>query len=135
MVAALTADGKILLKTEFRYACGTEVIERPSGMFERDEVDPLLIAKRELLKETGYTSDDWTYLGATLESTSKLTNKMHLFLAKNCVQRDAQHLDANEHLSVAAVYLDTAVETVMNGTISANSTARLILKVDRMLNK
>ena len=133
MVAAVTAEGKILLKQEFRYACGEEVIECPAGMFERDEKDPLKVAKRELLEETGYSSENWTYLGPTLESTSKLTNRMHLFLAKDCVKVSDQYLDANEHLTVTEVYLDTAVAMVMNGAITANSTAHLILKVDRML--
>lgn len=135
MVAAITVDGKILLKKEFRYAVGEDVIECPAGMFEEDETAPLTVAKRELLEETGYESSDWTYLGETLESTSKLTNRMHLFLAKDCVQTSRQHLDANEHLTVTEVYLDTAVGMVMNGSISANSTAHLILKVARMLGK
>lgn len=135
MVAAITPEGKILLKTEFRYAVGEDVIECPAGMFEKDENDPLTVAKRELLEETGYTSDSWTYLGSTLESTSKLTNRMHLFLAKDCVQTCGQHLDANEHLTVTEVYLDTAVGMVMNGSINANSTAHLIMKVARMLGK
>lgn len=133
MVAAITPDGKILLKQEYRYACGEEVIECPAGMFEKEESDPLTVAKRELLEETGFESNDWTYLGATLESTSKLTNRMHLFLAKDCVKVADQHLDANEHLTVTEVYLDTAVGMVMNGTINANSTAHLILKVERLL--
>lgn len=135
MVAAITPEGKILLKTEFRYAVGEDVIECPAGMFEKNEADPLTVAKRELLEETGYESSDWTYLGSTLESTSKLTNRMHLFLAKDCVKVSTQHLDTNEHLTVTEVYLDTAVGMVMNGTINANSTAHLILKVARMLGK
>lgn len=135
MVAAITPEGKILLKTEFRYAIGEDVIECPAGMFEEEETDPLTVAKRELLEETGYESSNWTYLGSTLESTSKLTNRMHLFLAKDCVQTSRQHLDANEHLTVTEVYLDTAVGMVMNESINANSTAHLILKVARMLGK
>lgn len=134
MVCAVTAEGNILLKSEYRYACREEVIECPAGMFEPDENDPLTVAKRELLEETGYESDDWTYLGSTWESTSKLTNHMHMFLAKNAVKTSAQHLDENEHLDVLSVKLGDAVEMVMSGKINANSTAHLILKVDRILN-
>ena len=133
MIAAITADGKILLKKEFRYACGEEVIECPAGMFERDEKDPLAVAKRELQEETGYEAADWIYLGPTWESTSKLTNRMHLFLAKGAVKTGSQHL--NEHLSVLAVSLEDAVDMVMNGTINANSTVHLILKAARLLEK
>ena len=133
MIAAVTEDGQVLLKSEFRYAIGTEVIECPAGMSEPDETDPLAVAKRELLEETGYCSEEWIYLGATLESTSKLTNRMHLFLAKDCKRVSAQHLDENEHLDVMPVSLEAAVEMVMSGVITANSTAHLILKVARMM--
>lgn len=132
MVAALTKDGQILLESEFRYACGEEVIECPAGMFEPGE-EPLEVAKRELMEETGYSSDDWTYLGPTLESTSKLTNTMHLFLARDAVRTSTQHLDPNEHVDVMSVSLEAAVEMVMGGFIKANSTAHLILKIARMM--
>ena len=132
MVAALTEDGRILLKSEFRYACGEEVIECPAGMVEPNE-EPMTTAVRELMEETGYSSNDWTYLGPTLESTSKLTNTMHLFLAKNAIRTSGQHLDPNEHVDVMCVSLEAAVEMVMGGIINANSTAHLILKVARMM--
>ena len=132
MVCALTADGEILLKTEYRYAIGADVIECPAGMFDEGEKDPLVVAKRELLEETGYTSELWTYLGETLESTSKLTNRMHLFLARDCVKVADQKLDENEHLDLLKVPFETAVDMVMAGRINANSTAHLVLKVDRM---
>ena len=131
MVAALTPEGDILLKREFRYACGCDVTECPAGMFEKGE-EPLDVAKRELLEETGYVSDDWTYLGLTYESTSKLTNTMHLFLAKNCVKQSEQNLDPFERINVMKVPLMKAVDMVMNGEINANSTAHLILKVAKM---
>ena len=132
MIAALTEDGRILLKSEYRYACGEEVIECPAGMFEPGE-EPLEVARRELQEETGYSSGDWTYLGPTLESTSKLTNTMHLFLARNAVRTSPQHLDPNEHVDVLCVSLEEAVEMVKSGSIKANSTAHLILKVARMM--
>ena len=128
LIVALTADQKILLKKEYRLACQTDVIECPAGMVEKGE-KPLETAKRELLEETGYTSDHWTYLGPTWESTSKLTNTMHLFLAENCIQASTQHLDRNEQIDVFSVPLIEAVEMVMAGTINANSTAHAILKV------
>lgn len=132
MVAAITKDGKILLKSEYRYACESEVIECPAGMFEENESDPLTVAKRELLEETGYSSDNWTYFGPTWESTSKLTNRMHLFLARDAIPTATQHLDPNEHLDVIQVSLEAAIEMVMSGIINANSTAHLILKVARI---
>ena len=133
MIAAITVQGDILLKSEYRYAIGESVIECPAGMFDYNENDPLLVAKRELLEETGYSSDNWIYLGPTLESTSKLTNRMHLFLAKECKCISEQNLDENEYLDVISVSLKDAVQMVMDGKINANSSAHLILKVNRLL--
>ena len=135
MVCALTGENEVLLKREYRYACSEEVIECPAGMFEAEETDPLAVAKRELLEETGYSSDDWTYFGPTWESTAKLTNHMHLFLARDCVKVAKQHLDENEHLTVMKVKLEEAVNMVMDGKINANSTAHLILRAARLLEK
>ncbi len=132
MICAITSDGEVLLKKEYRYACQEDVIECPAGMFNADEKDPLVVAKRELLEETGYASDDWTCFGPTWESTSKLTNKMYLFMARNCKKVSEQCLDENEHLDLIKVPLVKAVDMVMSGEINANSTAHLILKVARM---
>lgn len=128
LIVALTPDNQVLLKTEYRYACSTDVIECPAGMVEENE-DPRVTAERELYEETGYESDNWTYLGPTWESTSKLTNTMHLYLVQNCVKVSSQHLDINEHMTVTAVPLSTAVSMIMDGRINANSTAHAILKV------
>ena len=133
LIVALTPDNYVLLKSEFRYACGCDVIECPAGMIEKGE-DPQITAKRELYEETGYKSADWIYLGPTWESTSKLTNTMHLFLAKNCEKVSNQHLDENEHLSVLVVSLEEAINMVMTGAINANSSAHALLKASRMID-
>ena len=135
MICALTTDGNIILKSEYRYAIGTDVIECPAGMFEESETNPLVVAKRELLEETGFESESWTYFGPTLESTSKLTNRMHLFLAKNCIKTSSHHLDINEHVDIITIPFSTAIDMVMEGKINANSTAHLILKVARTLGE
>ena len=87
------------------------------------------------MEETGYTSDRWTYLGATRESVSKLTNTMHLFLAQDCVQTGKQKLDEFESLELIRVPLDEAVAMVMDNRICANSSAHAILKTERMLRQ
>ena len=134
LIVALTEDNRVLLKTEYRNACGCDVIECLAGMVEDGE-DPRVTAERELYEETGYKSDDWTYIGPTWESTSKLTNTMHLYLARYCVKVSSQHLDINEHLTVTAVPLEEAVNMVMKGQINANSTAHAILRAARMMGE
>lgn len=133
MIVALIEDNSVLLKSEYRYSCGEDLIECPAGTFDKDEIDPLIVAKRELLEETGYISENWTYLGATRESTSKMTNTMHIFLAKDCVKVSEQHLDNTEHLDLIILPLEKAVDMVMKNEICCNSSAHGILRVARMI--
>lgn len=133
-VVALDEEGNVILKREYRYCYDRELLEIPAGAFNDGETDPLLVAKRELLEETGYVSDDWEYLGPTVESSAKLTNFMHIFLARNCRKVALQQLDATEELTVELVPLSKAVDMVMTNEICCNSSAHGILRAARMVD-
>ncbi|WP_373218847.1 NUDIX hydrolase [Ruminococcus sp. 5_1_39BFAA] len=134
-VVAMDESGNVILVKEYRYCCGCDSIEIPAGTFEKGETDPLIVAKRELLEETGYESEGWTYLGSTSESTAKLTNRMHIFFAHHCHKISNQNLDETEDIEVLIISLEKAVEMVMQGEIICNSSAHGILRVARMLGK
>ena len=133
-VVALDEEGNVILKREYRYCYDRELLEIPAGAFNDGETDPLLVAKRELLEETGYVSDCWEYLGPTVESSAKLTNFMHIFLARNCRKVALQQLDATEELTVELVPLSKAVDMVMTNEICCNSSAHGILRAARMVD-
>ena len=132
-IVALDGEGNVILKNEYRYCYDRNLIEVPAGTFEENETDGLAVAKRELLEETGYVSDNWTYLGATVESSAKLTNYMHIYFANHCRKVSGQHLDDTEELDVIVIPLSEAVEMVMKNEICCNSSAHGILRVARML--
>ena len=132
-IVALDDKGNIILKNEYRYCYDRNLIEVPAGTFEENETDGLAVAKRELLEETGYVSDNWTYLGATVESSAKLTNYMHIYFASHCRKVSGQHLDDTEELDVIVIPIAQAVEMVMKNEICCNSSAHGILQVARML--
>ena len=104
----------------------------PQAPLKRGETDGLSVAKRELLEETGYISEDWQYLGATVESSAKLTNYMHIYFANHCRKVSGQHLDATEEVDVLLMPLGQAVDMVMNNEICCNSSAHGILRVVRL---
>ena len=134
-IVALDESGNVLLKREYRYCYGRELVEIPAGAFEPGETDALAVAKRELLEETGCVSDCWRYLGPTIDCSAKMTNYMHLFLATNCRRVAGQHLDATEILTVEAVPLEKAVDMVMDNEICCNSSANGILRTARLLEE
>lgn len=132
-IVALDDAGNIILKKEYRYCYDKDLIEIPAGTFEEGETDGLAVAKRELLEETGYVSNDWHYLGETVESSAKMTNYMHIYAAFHCHEVAEQHLDATEELDVLLISLEQAVDKVMKNEICCNSSAHGILKVARMV--
>ena len=125
-IVALDDDGNIILKKEYRHCYGRDLIEIPAGGFERGE-EGLEVAKRELLEETGYVSDDWQFIGRTVESSAKLTNYMHIYFADHCRKVSGQHLDATEEIEVLVMPLEQAVSMVMDNEICCNSSAHGIL--------
>lgn len=131
-IVAIDDAQNIILKKEYRYCFEQELIEIPAGGFEKGE-DALTVAKRELLEETGYVSDNWQYIGATVESSAKLTNTMHIFFANHCRKVIEQHLDPTEELDVLVLPLQQAVEMVMSNEICCSSSAHGILWVARKL--
>jgi hydrolase, NUDIX family len=136
-VAIVAVDGNdnLILTKQYRHSYNKELIEIPAGAFEKNEKDGLSVAKRELREETGYVSDEWLYLGPTIESSSKLTNYLHLYFAKDCRKVGEQQLDATEELEAFLLPIETAVDMVMKNEICSNSSAHGILRVARMLKK
>ena len=132
-IVALDEEANVILKREYRYCYDRELLEIPAGAFNDGETDPLSVAQRELLEETGYVSDHWEYLGPTVESSAKMTNFMHIFLARNCRKVAQQHLDETEELTVELVPLSKAADMVMTNEICCNSSAHGILRAARML--
>ena len=70
------------------------------GMTEIVYEDALDAAKRELLEETGYVSEEWEKL-ITLPSHATLSDDyVHVFVAKHCHRVSGQELDDTEFLNV-----------------------------------
>ena len=62
-VVALDGRRRSVMIRQYRFGVGYTALETPGGMVDPGE-DSRTAAARELLEETGYESDKWTYLGA-----------------------------------------------------------------------
>ncbi len=62
--------------------------------------DALEAAKRELLEETGYISDDWEYLLTVPSNATISDNYAHIFTASGCRRSGEQKLDETEFLNI-----------------------------------
>lgn len=68
-------------------------------------VDPLEEAKRELLEETGYKSDNWELLDRH-SLTAKVLHQIYVFVAKNCQKIQEPQLDSGEKIETILVSFD-----------------------------
>jgi 8-oxo-dGTP pyrophosphatase MutT (NUDIX family) len=105
-VLALDESGKVIVVEQYRYPGAGEFLELPGGTTNHDRKEnPLDAAKRELLEETGYESEDWTHVGTHYPNPALQTNQIHVYLAKNCKKTSDLNLDPFEEIEVKVMPL------------------------------
>jgi len=115
-VIAITKAGNIVLAEQYRAGIHQVTLEIPGGMTDKGET-PLEAARRELLEETGYSSDSWTFLGKASSNPAILNNFTHLYLAEQCKKTDDQHTDGSEDIGVHEIPLDDFFKLVSEGIV------------------
>ena len=99
----------------------------PGGRANENE-DPLESAKRELIEETGFTSDDWD-LYNTYEPFSKIDWKIHYFIARNCKKTQEPHLDPGEKIELKYLTFDDFMQLLHDGHYSGHDFVTEMMKV------
>jgi ADP-ribose pyrophosphatase len=87
-VVPVTADGRTVMVSQYRFGIGATTLETPGGMIDSGE-DSLVAARRELVEETGYGGGRWRYLGAVQPNPAVHDNLCHHWLAEG-VERIAE---------------------------------------------
>ncbi len=114
VIVASDEDGNYLCVRQFRQGIGEVTTEFPAGGIERSDgreyrtsggsqtpsEDALAAAKRELLEETGYTSENWKHLITVPSNATIADNYAYVFAAKGCRRAGGQHLDETEFLNI-----------------------------------
>ena len=128
VVVASDKDGKYLCVRQFRQGIKEVTTEFPAGSIERTDrrecgsgcslsvsEDALEAAKRELIEETGYVSDDWRYLLTVPSNATIADNYAYIFMAENCYKSGEQNLDETEFLNVRKYSADEIEEMIGKG--------------------
>jgi len=97
-----------------------------SGYNESD--DPLDVAKRELLEETGYESNDWDFLGMLYDYPTKDTNTISLYMAKNIYKVAEQKLDISEDITFEFVPIKEAIRMCIDNEIQVSGSIAALMK-------
>ena len=114
-VIALTKKREVVLIKQYRHGVQEVLIEIPAGVMDAEDESPLHTAQRELLEETGYTSDRFFEVGKTYSNPATHTNMTHSFLALDVEKVSQQNLDETEDIEVYLVPLDELVPMAKDG--------------------
>jgi len=105
-VIAITKDHQFVLIRQYRHGIGETYYELPAGTSEKEDPNPLVSAKRELLEETGYGEGVWQEYMVISSNSSTNTNLTYCYLATDVEKVTEPHLDETEDLSVHLLSLD-----------------------------
>lgn len=104
-VVPVRSDGKLVMIYQYRSGIGEITIEVPGGIVERDE-DSFTAAQRELMEETGYSSQNWSYLGAVQPKPAIHNHLCHHWLALDVEKTDEMALGAGEDIQVVSLTVE-----------------------------
>lgn len=116
-VIAVTPAQEAVLVRQFRPGLGRTILEPPGGAADPADISMLEAAKRELLEETGYTSDDFIETGVIAPNPASHNNLMHCFLARNVQRVREPTPDDTEHLDVVLLPFDKLVALAGRGEL------------------
>lgn len=142
VIVATDEDGNYICVRQFRQGIKEITTEFPAGGIERrdgkgyagrakleagdvspeagtvspDDVteDIAEAAKRELLEETGYVSDEWEHLLTVPSNATISDNYAYVYAARNCRKVTGQDLDVTEFLNVC-LHSDGEIDNLVHG--------------------
>ena len=114
-VVALTKSREVILEKQYRHGVGQVLLEIPAGVMDAKDENPMQAAKRELLEETGYTSERFIEVSKVYPNPATHNNLTYSFLALDVEKVGQQHLDETEEIDVFLMPLDELVSTAKAG--------------------
>ena len=101
---------------QYRFGVGYTTLETPGGMVDPGE-DSKTAAARELLDETGFASDNWSYLGAVEPNPAFHNHLCHHWLAQDVYCAQTQNLGDGESIALEFMTEEQVRAAVVSGEL------------------
>ncbi|MBR3120111.1 NUDIX hydrolase [Oceanobacillus profundus] len=126
-VIPITKDNKIIFVEQYRKPLEKSLIEIPAGKLDLNE-NPLAAAVRELEEETGYTTNDLSFVTSFYTSPGFADELVHIYVTDQLVKMENPPKgDDDEFVEVLELTLDEAKEYVVEERIHDAKTNYAIL--------
>lgn len=116
-VIPVTEDGRLVFIRQYRHGTKDVTLEVPGGMIDPGDGSPEAAARREMLEETGYDSDDLVYLGQVAPNPAIFSNRCHTCLARDARRVGEPSLEGAEDIELTLVAPEDVPGLVLDGTI------------------
>lgn len=133
-VLPVLPDGRVILVRQYRNALERETLELPAGCRDSLDEDTKLTAARELEEETGYHSDQISFLLSLRTTVAFCDEFVDVYLAENLVPGEP-HLDDSESIDVEIYSLDEVCEMIYAGKMQDSKTVAAILAYSNKVNR
>jgi ADP-ribose pyrophosphatase len=115
LAVPLTADGKLVLVRQYRFAAVGRLLEFPAGTVEADE-DPAQTIRREIEEETGYRAKTWKSLGKFFLAPGYSDEVIYAFLAQDLEKLEVQpDQDDDEDIEVVLMTVAELEKAIYDG--------------------
>src|SRR3712207_1109669 len=124
-VAAVDAEGRMVMVGQYRHPVRGYLWELPAGLRDADGEAPLDTAKRELAEEAGLAAERWSLLANNYSTPGFCDEQILIYLAEGLSAVDRPEGFVVEHeeldMTVERVPLHEAVQRVFSGGIRNSS--------------
>ena len=115
-IIAYKDEETVLFVEQYRKAVEKVLLEIPAGKIEKGE-DVKLCAMRELEEETGYRSDNLTYLGKIVASPGFCDEYIHIYKAEDLYPGDETLGDEDEFIGLREIKVEDVKGMIKDGSI------------------
>lgn len=129
-VVPVDQEGKIIFVRQYRHPFREMLLEIPAGMMEEGE-DPLECIKRELEEETGYYSEEVSFLFEMYPTVGFCTEKIYLYVARE-LKEGKQNFDEDEFIELERYTIEEAMTMIGDGRIKDGKTIAGVMALKTM---